>query len=85
MAWYRYEAIKSNLHFADNLQQIPVGKPGHDKLYKKDVYSLAKFKSGGFKLLMCMERKAQREGEGQAEEGPKAHAEPGSSTLVHLD
>lgn len=34
MTMHRWEAIKGNIHFADNTQQIPPGQPGHDKLQK---------------------------------------------------
>lgn len=34
MTMHHWEAIKHNLHFAENMQQIPPGQPGHDSLYK---------------------------------------------------
>ncbi|MCI4395549.1 hypothetical protein PGIGA_G00181870 [Pangasianodon gigas] len=37
MALHRWEAIKRNLHFADNVKQAPIGDPAYDKLYKPDI------------------------------------------------
>ncbi|KAL3045317.1 hypothetical protein OYC64_013561 [Pagothenia borchgrevinki] len=34
MTMHRWEAIKRNIHFADNTQLIPRGQPGHDQLHK---------------------------------------------------
>jgi len=34
MTMHRWEAIKRNIHFADNTQLIPRGHPGHDQLHK---------------------------------------------------
>ncbi|KAJ4937706.1 hypothetical protein JOQ06_002338 [Pogonophryne albipinna] len=34
MTMHRWEAIKRNIHFADNTQLIPRGEPGHDQLHK---------------------------------------------------
>uniref|UniRef100_A0A9J8BZG4 PiggyBac transposable element-derived protein domain-containing protein n=2 Tax=Cyprinus carpio TaxID=7962 RepID=A0A9J8BZG4_CYPCA len=34
MALHRWESIKRNLHFSDNLKQAPIGEPAYDKLYK---------------------------------------------------
>ncbi|KAK1882966.1 PiggyBac transposable element-derived protein 2 [Dissostichus eleginoides] len=34
MTMHRWEAIKHNIHFADNTQLIPRGQPGHDQLHK---------------------------------------------------
>ena len=34
MLMHRWEAMKGYIHFSDNLQQIPLGTPGHGRLYK---------------------------------------------------
>lgn len=34
MTMHCWEAIKCNLHFADNMKQSHQGQPGYDKLYK---------------------------------------------------
>lgn len=34
MRMHQWEAIKCNFHFANNMEQIPQGHPGYDKLFK---------------------------------------------------
>lgn len=49
-----WETIKHNLHFANNMEQIPQGQPGYDKLFK--VHPLLSSLLESFKAILMDER-----------------------------